>query len=156
MEKFDFTTNIEHRMPATGEVFYVERMTSAYAELHPFDADEFIENVYREFLETDFEESRETLYDIWTATLQMPEGGDAAVYPNKGDAHRAAAMKVWHKAGDYWRRGLRLDDTLPDVVPACRITRLDDGGWIALFPKDAHLLSQISYKAEPIQLGLFD
>jgi hypothetical protein len=49
-------------------------------------------------------------------------------------------MKVWHKAGDYWRRGLRLGDTLPYIVPMTTITRLEDG-WIALFPKDKHLLA---------------
>jgi hypothetical protein len=54
-------------------------------------------------------------------------------------------MKVWQKAGDYWRRGLRLGDTLPDMVPMTRITRLDDGTWIALFPKDAHLLTTTNF-----------
>ena len=51
-------------------------------------------------------------------------------------------MKVWMKAGDYWRRGFRMGDTLPDMVPMTTITRLDGGAWIALFPKDMHLLSE--------------
>ena len=50
-------------------------------------------------------------------------------------------MKVWHKAGDYWRRGLRISDALPDMVPMTKITRLDDGSWIAIFPKDMNLLT---------------
>lgn len=51
-------------------------------------------------------------------------------------------MEVWHKAGDYWRVGLRIGDTLPKIVPPCRITRLPEGGWIALFPNEMHLLEE--------------
>lgn len=128
-------------MPATGKVFCIDRMTSDYAEAHPFDVDAFIESVYQEFAGTEFEESREVLRSVWTSVLSVTSPcGDASLYPNKNGQHRAAAMKVWHKAGDYWRRGLRLGDTLPDMVPMTKITRLDDGSWIALFPKDMHLL----------------
>ena len=142
MTHFNFTTNIEHRMPDTGKVFCIDRMTSDYAEQHPLDVDAFIESVYHEFAGTEFEESRETLRSIWTSVLSVTSPcGDAALYPNKNGAKLAAAMKVWHKAGDYWRRGFRHGDTLPDMVPMCKITRLD-GGWIALFPKDSHLLSE--------------
>jgi hypothetical protein len=71
----------------------------------------------------------------------MNPRGNASLFPNKDGQKRAAAMKVWHLAGDYWRRGLRITDTIPCLVPGCKITRLEDGGWIALFPKDAHLLT---------------
>lgn len=168
MTQFNFTTNIEKRMPTTGEVFCIDRMTSDYAEQHPFDVDGFIESVYQEFAGTEFEESRETLHSIWTAVLSVTSPrGDASLYPNKNNAKSAAAIKVWTKAGDYWRRGLRNADTLPDMVPMCKITRLDDGGWIALFPKDKHLLMNTNFmnntdnieparnQPEPRQLDLF-
>ena len=130
-------------MPDTGKVFCIDRMTSDYAQAHPFDVDAFIESVYQDFEGTEFEESREALHDIWTAVLSVKsQCGDASLYPNKNGARRAAAMKVWLKAGDYWRRGLRIGDTLPDMVPMTTIIRLDDGSWIALFPKDMHLLSE--------------
>ena len=142
MAQFNFTTNIEKRMPNTGKVFCIDRMTSDYAQSHPFDVDAFIESVYHEFAGTEFKESREALRSVWNAVLSdMNPRGDASLYPNKNGAKRAAAMKVWHKAGDYWRRGLRIGDTLPDMVPMTKITRLDDGSWIALFPKDEHLLT---------------
>ena len=142
MTQFNFTTNIEKRMPATGKVFCIERMTSDYADQHPLDVDGFIESVYQEFVGTEFEESCEVLHSVWTAVLSVTNPrGNASLYPNKNGAKRAAAMKVWHKAGDYWRRGLRIGDTLPDMVPMTKITRLDDGSWIALFPKDMHLLT---------------
>ena len=142
MTQYNFTTNIEHRMPGTGKIFCIDRMTSDYSEQHPLDVDGFIESVYQEFAGTEFEESRETLRSIWTAVLSVKSPrGDASLYPNKNGAKRAAAMKVWLCAGEYWRRGFRHSDTLPDMVPMTKITRLDDGGWIALFPKDAHLLT---------------
>ena len=143
MTQYNFTTNIEHRIPDTGKVFCIDRMTSDYSEQHPLDVDGFIESVYQEFAGTEFEESRETLRSIWTAVLSVTSPrGDASLYPNNNGARRAAAMKVWHKAGDYWRCGLRQGDTLPDMVPMCKITRIA-GGWIALFPKDAHLLNPV-------------
>jgi len=154
MAQFNFTTNIEKRMPATGKVVCIDRMTSGYAVAHPLDVDAFIESVYQEFASTEFEESREALHSVWTAVLSnMNPRGDASLYPNKNGQHRAAAMKVWHKAGDYWRRGLRIGDTLPDMVPMTKITRLDDGSWIALFPKDMHLLQsqpEPAVSVEPI------
>ena len=146
MTQFNFTTNIEKRMPATGKVFCIDRMTSDYAEQHPLDVDGFIESVYQEFAGTEFEESREVLRSVWTAVLSVTSPcGDASLYPNNNGRKRAAAMKVWAKAGDYWRRGLRLGDTLPDMVPMTKITRLDEGSWIALFPKDEHLLTNTNF-----------
>ena len=146
MTQFNFTTNIEKRMPATGKVFCIDRMTSDYAQAHPFDVDAFIESVYQEFTGTEFEESREVLRSVWTAVLSVTNPrGDASLYPNNNGRKRAAAMKVWAKAGDYWRRGFRQGDTLPDMVPMTKITRLDEGSWIALFPKDEHLLTTTNF-----------
>ena len=143
MRTFGFTTDIELRVPATGKVFMIDRMTSDWAERHPLNVDQFIEDVYQEFAGTEFEESREQLRKVWTATLSMPVQGDKSVYPNNNGARRAAAMKVWMLAGDYWRRGLRLGDVLPERCPSMKITRLEDGGWIALSPKDMHLLDDM-------------
>ena len=132
MTQFNFTTNIEKRTTDTGKVFFVDRMTSDYATAHP----------------PEFEEPREVLRKVWVDVMSdMNPRGNASLFPNKKlpetqqPQRRAAAMKVWHLAGDYWRRGLRITDTLPCLVPGCKITRLEDGGWIALFPKDEHLLT---------------
>ena len=142
MTQFNFTTNIEKRTTDTGKVFFVDRMTSDYATAHPLDVDGFIESVYQEFQGTEFEEPREVLRKVWVDVMSdMNPRGNASLFPNKDGQKRAAAMKVWHLAGDYWRRGLRITDTLPCLVPGCKITRLEDGGWIALFPKDEHLLT---------------
>ena len=142
MTQFNFTTNIEKRTTDTGKVFFVDRMTSDYATAHPLDVDGFIESVYQEFQGTEFEEPREVLRKVWVDVMSdMNPRGNASLFPNKDGQKRAAAMKVWHLAGDYWRRGLRITDTLPCLVPGCKITRLEDGGWIALFPKDKHLLT---------------
>ena len=142
MTQFNFTTNIEKRTTDTGKVFFVDRMTSDYATAHPLDVDGFIESVYQEFKGTEFEEPREVLRKVWVDVMSdMNPRGNASLFPTKDGQKRAAAMKVWHLAGDYWRRGLRITDTLPCLVPGCKITRLEDGGWIALFPKDEHLLT---------------
>ena len=63
-------------------------------------------------------------------------------------------MEVWHLAGDYWRRGLRYGDVLPERCPSFRITRLPDGGWISLSPKDLHLLTdaQPAVQEDPVVL----
>lgn len=180
MRQMDFETDIELRVPSTGKVYMIDRMTSDWAERHPLNVDQLIEDVYQEFAGTEFEESREALRKVWTATLSVrnPQG-DASIYPNNNGARRAAAMKIWHTAGDYWRRGLRIGDTLPERCPSCKITRLEDGGWIALFPKDMHLLEKkestltkidnddddvdvpnpnlnLTMMAEPMQMELFD
>ena len=130
----NFETNIEKRMPTTGNVFFVDRMTSDYATAHPFDVDAFIEEVYNMFAGTEYEESRDALRRTWTAVLSVrSQRGDATLYPNRNGAKRPALMQVWGKAGDYWRRGFRTGDVLPAIVPACKITRFDNGEWIALF-----------------------
>ena len=142
MRTFNFETNIQERLPWNGKVYYVKRMTSDYAECFPFNLDQFIEDVYQKFAGTEFEENREVLRKVWNETLMMPVHGDKSLYPNAGGARRPAAIEVWHKAGDYWRRGLRIGDTLPQIVPPHTITRLPEGGWICLFPKEMHLLDE--------------
>lgn len=180
MSNYNFDTNIEKRMPDTGKVFFVDRMTSDYAVAHPFDLDGYLEEVYNEFVGTEFEESREALRRTWTAALSVKsQRGDASLYPNKNGEKHPALIKVWGKAGDYWRRGFCIGDVLPAIVPGCKITRLDNGEWIALFPKDLHLLDaqqadsptpseqndapaeeapsveSVVEKKEPVQLDLF-
>ena len=142
---FTFDVNIERLNPFTGQLLMVDRMTSDYAAAHPFDVDGYLESVYQKWAECEtvqFRETREALRKVWNAVLSDNRpGGNAALYPNAQEPH-PALMEVWHKAGDFWRRGLRINDTLPAQVPITKITRLQDGSWIALFPKDKHLLEQ--------------
>ena len=175
MTQFNFTTNIEKRMPTTGEVFCIDRMTSDYAEQHPFDVDGFIESVYQKYIQMAEDDSfckkwvktREELRRLWNAVLSTTNPcGDPSIYPNQNDP-QPALMEVWLKAGNYWHNGFRQGDTLPDIVPMCKITRLNDGTWIALFPKDKHLLMTTNFtndtnnieparnRPEPQQLDLF-
>ena len=151
MRHFNFETNIQERMPQTGKVFYVKRMTADYAECFPFDVDGFIEDVYQKYQQMAAEDptlaawakTREELRQQWVKTLSVTRpSGDATIYPNRDGRQEPALMEVWQKAGDYWARGLRIGDTLPKIVPPCRITRLPEGGWIALFPNEMHLLEE--------------
>lgn len=85
----------------------------ASIEVKEFNVDEFIESVYQEFAGTEHEESREELKSLWTKVLSVTSPrGDASLYPNNNCKHRAAAMKVWHKAGDFWRAKYRQGDQL--------------------------------------------
>ncbi len=151
MRHFNFETNIQERMPQTGKVFFVKRMTADYAECFPFDVDGFIEDIYQKYQQVAADDprlaawakTREELRRQWVKTLSVTRpSGDATIYPNRDGRQEPALMEVWHKAGDYWRRGLRIGDTLPKIVPPCRITRLPEGGWIALFPNEMHLLEE--------------
>ena len=163
MEKFGFTTNIERRMPGTGKVYMIDRMTSDWAVAHPLDVDGFIEDVYQKYLmmaEDDpslkgWVRSREELHRLWIMVLSCKNpAGDASLYPNRDGRQDPACMEVWHLAGDYWRRGLRYGDVLPERCPSFRITRLPDGGWISLSPKDLHLLTdaQPAVQEDPVVL----
>ena len=151
MRHFNFETNIQERMPQTGKVFFVKRMTADYAECFPFDVDGFIEDIYQKYQQVAADDptlaawakTREELRRQWVKTLSVTRpSGDATIYPNRDGRQEPALMEVWHKAGDYWRSGLRIGDTLPKIVPPCRITRLPEGGWIALFPNEMHLLEE--------------
>lgn len=144
MMQFSFTTNIEKRSPWTGNVYFVDRMTSSYAIAHPFDVDGFLEDVYQRWQQCDiaaYRETREAIRKVWTSVLSVNRpSGNASLYPNKGADKHPALMEVWHKAGDFWRSGLRIGDVLPAIVPGHKITRLGNGEWICLFPKDMALL----------------
>lgn len=157
-QTFNFTTNIEHRMPDTGKVYCIDRMTSDWAKAHPFDVDGFIEQVFDKYNQIAQDDprnfggivrSREQLHRLWNLVLQMPIQGDKNLYPNNHGRQEPALMEVWLKAGDFWRCGLRKGDVLPDCLPMTKITRLGDGSeWIALFPKDMGLLEQTADKGE--------
>ena len=163
MRQFSFETNIQERMPWNGKVFYVKRMTSDYAECYPFDVDGFIEDIYQKYQQVAADDprlaawakTREELRRQWVKTLSVTRpSGDATIYPNRDGRQEPALMEVWHKAGDYWRTGLRIGDTLPKIVPPCRITRLPEGGWIALFPNEMHLLESRQETTEATEMAL--
>ena len=163
MRHFNFETNIQERMPQTGKVFFVKRMTADYAECYPFDVDGFIEDIYQKYQQMAADDprlevwakTREELRRQWVKTLSVTRpSGDATIYPNRDGRQEPALMEVWHKAGDYWRCGLRIGDTLPKIVPPCRITRLPEGGWIALFPNEMHLLESRPKTTEPTETAL--
>ena len=163
MRHFNFETNIQERMPHTGKVFFVKRMTADYAECYPFDVDWFIEDIYQKYQQmvaddprlAAWAKTREELRRQWVKTLSVTRpSGDATIYPNRDGRQEPALMEVWQKAGDYWARGLRIGDTLPKIVPPCRITRLPEGGWIALFPNEMHLLENRQETTEPTEMAL--
>lgn len=163
MRHFNFETNIQERMPQTGKVFFVKRMTADYAECNPFDVDGFIEDIYQKYQQVAADDprlaawakTREELRRQWVKTLSVTRpSGDATIYPNRDGRQEPALMEVWQKAGDYWARGLRIGDTLPKIVPPCRITRLEDGGWIALFPNEMHLLESRPETTEATEMAL--
>ena len=163
MRHFNFETNIQERMPQTGKVFFVKRMTADYAECYPFDVDGFIEDVYQKYQQMAADDprlaawakTREELRRQWVKTLSVTRpSGDATIYPNRDGRQEPALMEVWQKAGDFWARGLRIGDTLPKIVPPCRITRLPEGGWIALFPNEMHLLESRPETTEATEMAL--
>ena len=163
MRHFNFETNIQERMPQTGKVFFVKRMTADYAECYPFDVDGFIEGIYQKYQQVAADDprlaawakTREELRQQWVKTLSVTRpSGDATIYPNRDGRQEPALMEVWQKAGDYWARGLRIGDTLPKIVPPCRITRLPEGGWIALFPNEMHLLESRPETTEATEIAL--
>lgn len=165
MKQFGFETNIERRSPFTGNVFMIDRMTSQWAEEHPLDVDAYIEQVWQKYQAMAQENpqlaawaaSREQLRKMWDDVLgDMNPRGNAKLYPNRDGRQQPALMEVWLKAGDYWRRGLRLGDVIPAMVPSFKITRIgsddqlierysaaDKAGtaWISLGDCDMHLLT---------------
>ena len=165
MKQFGFETNIERRSPFTGNVFMIDRMTSQWAEEHPLDVDAYIEQVWQKYQAMAQENpqlaawaaSREQLRKMWNDVLgDMNPRGNAKLYPNRDGRQQPALMEVWLKAGDYWRRGLRLGDVIPAMVPSFKITRIgsddqlierysaaDKAGtvWISLGDRDMHLLT---------------
>ena len=96
---YNFATDIEERNPWTGNVYFISRMTSDWAERNPLNVGDVIEGVYREFEGTEFEESREELRRVWTAVLAVSSPqGDASLYPNRGGRRRASPSPgTWNR-----------------------------------------------------------
>ena len=162
-QNFNFETNIEKRMPDTGKVFMVDRMTSDYALAHPFDVDGFVHDVA---VKHGADEERVRLFfnyglgkmgekfsthcpckhkdkvkvDKKTGIGELIFGE----YPPYVNGSEPALVESWLKGVDYHTCGFRIGDTLPAKVPPHTITRLGDGEWICLFPKDMHLLEESS------------
>ena len=160
MKQFGFETNIERRSPFTGNVFMIDRMTSQWAEEHPLDVDAYIEQVAQkhgadvERVRLFFNYGLGKKGEAWAThcpakhrdkVKKDPKTGIGILtmgkWPEYVNGCEPALIEAWNKAGEYHTKGLRLGDVLPEQTPACKITRLEDGGWIALFPKDMHLLT---------------
>lgn len=159
MKQFGFETDIERRSPFTGNVFMVDRMTSDWAEAHPFDVDGYIHEVAQKH---GADEERVRLFfnyglgkkgEQWAThcpakhrdkVVKDPKTGVGILtmgkFPDYVNGCEPALIEAWNKAGEFHAKGLRQGDVLPEQTPACKITRLEDGGWIALFDKDKHLL----------------
>jgi hypothetical protein len=159
MRQFNFETNIEKRSPLTGHVFMVDRMTSDYAERHPLNVDAFIMDVaqrhgadverVRLFFNYGLGKKGEKFSTHCPAkhrdkVKKDPKTGIGDLilgkFPEFVNGCEPALIEAWNKGAEYHTKGFRQGDTLPDRLPSCKITRLDDGGWIALFQKDLHLL----------------
>lgn len=160
MKQFGFETNIERRSPFTGNVFMIDRMTSQWAEEHPLDVDAYIEQVAQkhgadvERVRLFFNYGLGKKGEAWAThcpakhrdkVKKDPKTGIGILtmgkWPEYVNGCEPALIEAWNKAGEYHTKGLRQGDVLPEQTPACKITRLKDGGWIALFPKDMHLLT---------------
>ena len=161
MMQFSFTTNIEKRSPWTGNVYMVDRMTSSYAVAHPFNLDEVIESVWEQGQGA---ETRETIRKYFNyglgrlgekfSTHCPAKHRDKVVkdrrtgigqiefgkWPEHVGGLRPALIEAWNKGADYHVMGFRQGDLLPEKLPSHTITRLGNGEWIALFPKDMGLL----------------
>jgi len=160
MKQFGFETNIERRSPFTGNVFMIDRMTSQWAEEHPLDVDAYIEQVAQkhgadvERVRLFFNYGLGKKGEAWAThcpakhrdkVKKDPKTGIGILtmgkWPEYVNGCEPALIEAWNKAGEYHTKGLRQGDVLPAMTPSCKITRLEDGGWIALFPKDMHLLA---------------
>lgn len=142
-------------MPDTGKVYYVDRMTNEYAERWPMNVNEFIMNVCKKWQESNVAEVQK-YFDYGLGRMgekhsthcpaklpdKVTKQGDIIIgkFPEQSCANVFALIEAWNKGAEYHTKGFRQGDVLPEKLPACKITRLDDGGWIALFPKDMGLL----------------
>lgn len=159
MRQFYFETNIEMRSPFTGNVYMVDRMTSDWAERHPLNVDAFIMDVaqrhgadverVRLFFNYGLGKKGEKFSTHCPAkhrdkVKKDPKTGIGDLilgkFPEFVNGCEPALIEAWNKGAEYHTKGFRQGDTLPDRMPSCKITRLEDGGWIALFTKDLHLL----------------
>lgn len=159
--QFSFTTNIEKRSPWTGNVYMVDRMTSSYAMAHPFNLDEFIESVWEKWQGAETREAIRKYFNYGLGRLgekfsthcpakhrdkvvKDRRTGIGQIEFGKWPEHvgglRPALIEAWNKGADYHVMGFRQGDLLPEKLPSHTITRLGNGEWIALFPKDMGLL----------------
>ena len=151
---FNFKVNIERLNPFTGQLLYVDRMTSDYAQAHPFDVDGYLKQVADKH-GADYQRVREFFYyplqgiDRCPAkhrdkVVKDPKTGIGQIefgkWPSFVNGCEPAIIEAWNEGAKFATKGFKYGDTLPDRLPMCKITRLEDGGWIALFPKDKHLL----------------
>ena len=167
MRHFNFETNIEERLPWNGKVYFVNRMTSDYAERYPLNVDEFVNGIaskygadaqrVRQFFYYGLGKPGESRSTHCPAKFKDKIKKDGTIifgkYPDYMNGSEPAMVEAWHKGVEYHTKGLRQGDTLPQIVPPCKITRLE-GGWIALFPKDMHLLENRIETAEPAEMAL--
>ena len=78
---------------------------------HKFDVEKFLHEVSAEYEQLAQSDSHfahitrdvESLRKMWDETMAMPACGDPTIYPNRGHQIEPALMKVWHKAGGFWR-----------------------------------------------------
>lgn len=153
---FTFDVNIERLNPFTGQLLCVDRMTSDYAQAHPFDVDGYLKQVADKH-GADYQRVREFFYyplqgiDRCPAkhrdkVVKDPKTGIGQIefgkWPSFVNGCEPAIIEAWNEGAKFATKGFKYGDTLPDRLPMCKITRLEDGGWIALFPKDKHLLEQ--------------
>lgn len=175
MKNWGFTTNIELMVPGTNKVYAIERMTSDYAERHPFDVDAFINEVYEKWfgIEATMDEAnqlgtteRARIREFFNYGLgrkgekfsthcpakhtdrvvKDPKTGIGQLvmgkFPDYVNGCEPALIEAWNKGAEYHTKGFRMGDTLPDRLPMCKITCQADGSWVALFPKELHLLDE--------------
>ena len=78
---------------------------------HKFDVEKFLHEVSAEYEHLAQSDSHfahitrdvESLRKKWDETMAMPACGDPTIYPNRWHQIEPALMKVWHKAGGFWR-----------------------------------------------------
>ena len=159
---YNFETNIELRMPDTGKVYAIQRMTSEWAERNAFDVDGFVGDVAQRH-GADIERVR-TFFNYGLGRrgerfsthcpakhrdkiVKDPKTGigqwEFGKFPDYVNGCEPALIEAWNKGAEYHTKGFRMGDVLPSRVPMCKITRVGDG-WIALFPTDMHLLEGVA------------
>lgn len=78
---------------------------------HKFDVEKFLHEVSAEYEHLAQSDSHfahitrdvESLRKKWDETMAMPACGDPTIYPNRCHQIEPALMKVWQKAGAFWR-----------------------------------------------------
>jgi len=167
---YNFKTNIELRVPGTDRVYAIQRMTSEWAERNTFDVDAFVSNVaqrhgadaerVRKFFNYGLGRKGEKFSTHCPAkhtdrVVKDPKTGIGQLvmgkFPDYVNGCEPALIEAWNKGAEYHTKGFRMGDTLPDRLPMCKITCQADGSWVALFPKELHLLDDIEKADEPMQ-----